>query len=86
MYLDELSPGLDADWMVFPVRSMTAAELQQELDALPSIDPCLPGAQDVSAMNARQRRLEILFKLAKRDKPGSPNHGLLTGLHAQASS
>jgi hypothetical protein len=80
MYLAELSPGLDADCMVFPVRSMTAAELHQELEALPSIAPCLPGAQDIRAMNARQRRMEILYLLSKR------NNGLLTDLHMEASS
>ena len=40
------------------------------------------GATDVGAMNARVVALDALYKLAGRDNPNSPSHGLYTGLWA----
>ena len=40
------------------------------------------GATDVDAMNARVIALDMLYKLAGRDNPNSPSHGLYTGLWA----
>lgn len=53
------------------------AELLRELKALSSIEPTRPGAEDVAAMDARQRRIEILYELSRR------TNGLYTGLNEQ---
>lgn len=57
------------------------AQLLKELKALPSTEPSRPGAEDVAAMDARQRRMELLYLLAGRDNPDNCAHGLLTGLN-----
>lgn len=59
---------------------MTAAEKAAAL----RIEPTLPGAQDIEAMNNRVKRLELLYEAARRDDPNSGAHSLYTGLHASA--
>ena len=43
--------------------------------------PCKPGAQDTEAMGNRQKWIDELYLLDKRDDPSHPMHGLYTGLH-----
>ena len=40
------------------------------------------GATDIAAMENRVLAMEMLYKLAGRDNPNSPSHGLYTGLWA----
>lgn len=56
---------------------------QKEVAAL-RVEPTLPGAQDVEAMNNRVKRLELLYHAARRDDPQNGAHGLYTGLHGSA--
>lgn len=46
------------------------------------VDPTLPGAQDIEAMENRVLRLNALYVATRRDDPASPMHGLYTGLHS----
>lgn len=48
------------------------------------IEPNLPGAQDIEAMNNRSIRMMALFKAFHRDQPGSEHWGTFTGLHQMA--
>lgn len=65
------------------MNALSRDELLAELKALPSIEPTLPGAEDLGAMNARQRRVEILYLLAGRNDADNGAHGLYTGLHLE---
>ena len=40
------------------------------------------GATDITAMENRVLALDMLYKLAGRDNPNSPSHGIYTGLWA----
>lgn len=42
--------------------------------------PCLPGAQDIEAMNNRQQWIDELYVFDRRNDPDHPMHGLYTGL------
>ena len=55
-------------------------KLLAELRSLGDLEPRAPGAEDVEAMNARQRRIELLYALAGRDSRDNLAHGLYTGL------
>lgn len=45
------------------------------------IEPRLPGAQDLEAMQNRSIRLQALHQLTGRDNPAHTLHGRFTGLH-----
>jgi hypothetical protein len=48
------------------------------------IEPRLPGAQDIEAMNNRSIRLQALFEAFHRGEPSSEHYGCYTGLHEKA--
>lgn len=62
---------------------LSTAQLQQLLASLPpTTADDRPGACNIKAMNARIARMEILYHLAGRHRPGSLMRGLFTGLAA----
>lgn len=49
-------------------------------------DPMIPakqGAEDIVAMENRQKWMEALYKFDRRDDPEHEMHGLFTGLYAK---
>lgn len=66
------------------LESLSREELLTLLKGVPRREPSLPGAEDVGAMRDRNARLEILYYLAERNRPGHSMRGLVAGLEAAA--
>jgi hypothetical protein len=55
-----------------------------QLKALPSTEPSKPGAEDVSAMQARADQAELLFWLVGRHQATPGLQGTYTGLMSES--